>query len=423
MIDIESKHERAITITVIVKGGNRELALEHMDELAFLAKTAGAEIVEKFYQELPKPNRATAIGKGKAQEIKEYIESNDIEMAVFDDDLSPAQVRNLEKIFTVKVLDRSGIILDIFSVRAKTTEAKTQVELARLQYLLPRLTRMWTHLSKQHGGIGTKGPGETQIETDRRIVRERIQALKGKLRNISSHQELLRRNREKLPGFALVGYTNSGKSTLMNTLAGSDLYVEDELFATLDTTVRSFALPDGRKCLLSDTVGFIRKLPTHLIASFRSTLAEAAEADYLIHVVDIAHDHFREHIEVVNETLKSLNINPDNALLVFNKIDKLDGLGGIQSIKLDYPNSFFISAKRGINIPGLLDLLQRKYDESSKAYKVLLPYSASSQISKLFDLGDIIGRQDNDTGSEFIIKVQNDNQEVFNHLFGNYIID
>ncbi len=423
MIDVETKRERAITVTVIIKGSNRELALEHMDELAFLAKTAGAEIVEKFYQELPKPNRATAIGKGKVQEIKEYIEDNNIEMVVFDDDLSPAQVRNLEKNFNIKVLDRSGIILDIFSSRAKTTEAKTQVELARLQYILPRLTRMWTHLSKQHGGIGTKGPGETQIETDRRIVRERIQILKGKLRDISNHHELLRKNREKLPRFALVGYTNSGKSTLMNTLAGSELYVEDELFATLDTTVRSFELPDGRKGLLSDTVGFIRKLPTHLIASFRSTLAEAAEADFLIHVVDIAHSHFREHIDVVNDTLKSLNIDTDNALLVFNKIDKLDGLGGIQSIKLDYPNSFFISAKRGINIPGLLKLLQQKYDASSKTFKVLVPYHKSSQIYKLFDLGDVIGRQDNDTGSEFIIKVQNDNINLFNHLFSNYVID
>ena len=295
------KIENAVAISVNKKGGDRELAMEHLDELEFLAETAGAKVIEKVYQELPRKNKATVIGKGKVQEVLELIQDENIELVIFDDDLSPAQVKNLEKAWNVKVLDRSGIILDIFCERAQTVEAKTQVELAQLQYLMPRLTRMWTHLSKQYGGIGSKGPGETQIETDRRIIRTKIEKLKSKLEVIDKQNAQKRKNRTSTPRFALVGYTNAGKSTLMKAITNSEVYIQDELFATLDTTVRGFELPNGQEAILSDTVGFIRKLPTHLVASFRSTLAETSESDIILHVVDVSHYNYKDQIQVVDE--------------------------------------------------------------------------------------------------------------------------
>lgn len=423
MIETRPKIERAIAMTVIRKGSDRQVALEHLDELAFLAETAGAIVIEKFYQELAKPNVATLIGKGKVQELKEEVINNEITLVIFDEDLSPVQVRNLEKSLEIKVLDRSGIILDIFAARAQTLEAKTQVELAQMQYLMPRLTRMWTHLSKQFGGIGTKGPGETQIETDRRIVREKIQYLKNKLIEIEKNREIQRKSREGMPRFALVGYTNAGKSTLMRTITEAEVYIEDKLFATLDTTVRGFELPNGSKALLSDTVGFIRKLPTHLVASFRSTLAEAKEADVLIHVVDVTHEFFRDHIKIVEATLEDLNISDIPTILVFNKIDLMVERIGIAYIKEEYPNAVFISAERGMNINGLLEEMQGVYDANSNDFVIMIPYADSSKVSKLYSVGDILDKQDTDLGSEYKIRIKPDRTELFKNIYGSYIIE
>ena len=419
----EEKKERALAISVMPKGTDRDLAMEYLDELEFLAETAGAEVIEKVYQELAKPNPSTVVGKGKLEDIKEIVTEEKIDLIIFDDDLSPAQVRNIEKALEIKVLDRSGLILDIFAIRAKTIIAKTQVELAQLQYTLPRLTRMWTHLSKQYGGIGTKGPGETQIETDRRIIRTRIQRLKEKLEGIETQKEQQRKGRERLPRFALVGYTNAGKSTLMNLLTDADVYTEDKLFATLDTTVRKMKLSNNHKALISDTVGFIRKLPPHLVASFKTTLVEAKNADILLHVVDVTNAHFKEHIKVVNETLQELNIDPAKAILVFNKIDLSEDIGSIALLENEYDTCIRISAKRGINISGLVELMTRKYEEQSKTYIVILPYAKSSLEPKLYEFGDILTREDSDTGTTFKIKIIKEKTEHFLNIFSNYLLD
>ncbi len=421
MFDNIPKPERAILVSLGRKGANREIAFEHLNELESLADTAGAEVIEKFYQELDHPNPATAIGKGKVEEIRLAVLENEINLIIFDDDLSPVQMKNLGNELKVKVIDRSGLILDIFAKHAKSLEAKTQVELAQLQYLLPRLTRMWTHLSKQFGGIGTKGPGETQIETDRRIVRLRIQHLQDKLIDISTQKEQQRKGRANISKFALVGYTNAGKSTLMNMITESEVYVEDKLFATLDTTVRSFSLPAGKNALLSDTVGFIRKLPAHLIASFRSTLAEAAEADVLIHIVDVSHPYFKEQIQVVNDTLDVLKISDKPIVLVFNKVDMLEDRDFIHVLEEENPDSIFISAKRGINILKLLDLFQKKVDEFSTQLSFLLPYSSMELISKLYNVVDIIERTDKDDGIQFVVKVSKENREVFDFQFKRFL--
>ncbi len=422
MIDLTQNNERAIAIAVNLKGGNRDLAQEYLDELSFLAETAGAEVIETFYQELEKKKRATLIGKGKVQEIKENIIENKIQLVIFDDDLSPMQVRNLEKELEVKVLDRSGLILDIFAKRAKSNEAKTQVELAQLQYLLPRLSKMWTHFSKQFGGIGTKGPGETQIETDRRLIKDKVVYLKKQLAKIDLQNEQKRKNREDLVRFGLVGYTNSGKSTLMKCLTNADVYIQDELFATLDTTVRAFELPNGVNAMLSDTVGFIRKLPAHLVASFRSTLAEARESDYLLNVVDITSPNFEDHINVVNQTLEKLKINIEKNILVFNKIDLLDDYDRLKSIKDTYPDSVFISAKTGLNIQNLLEFLQKKYDEDSIIYSVMLEYSNMSKLPQLYKLAEVLTQSDNDFGSIFNVRIKKENLLHFTNLFESCLV-
>ncbi|MFP4370563.1 MAG: GTPase HflX [Candidatus Kapaibacterium sp.] len=421
--EVTPKPEKAIAASVIRKGGDREKALEYLDELEFLAETAGAEVVEKIYQELENPNSATVVGKGKLEELKLTIEDEGINLIIFDDDLSPAQVRNLEKALDIKVMDRSGIILDIFAGRAKTLEAKTQVELAQLQYMLPRLTRMWTHLSKQYGGIGTKGPGETQIETDRRIIRTRIQLLKEKLLDMDTQREQQRKKRESMPRFALVGYTNAGKSTLMNTITNSDVYIEDKLFATLDTTVRTFDMPGGQRALLSDTVGFIRKLPAHLVASFRSTLAEASEADVLLHVVDISNPHYKDHIEVVDKTLESLKIDHIPTLVVFNKIDAADEVEAMAAKNHVSEDSIFISAKRGLNVQTLLQKMQELYEEKSKDIRLMLPYSRMDMAAKLYNFCDILERNEKDEGIEFYLRVTPENYEYIKNSYGEYIIN
>lgn len=314
--------ERAVLIGVITPEITNDQAYEYLDELAFLAQTSGANPVKSFTQKLLRPDNKTFIGKGKIEEVKKFIKDNSIDAIIFDDDLSPSQLKNIERFFEgkCKILDRSTLILDIFASRAKTAQARTQVELAQYQYLLPRLTRMWTHLERQKGGIGMRGPGETQIETDRQIIRNKIAFLKQKLQKIDKQSSTRRKGREHLIRVALIGYTNAGKSTLMNKLAKSNVFAENKLFATLDTTVRKVVI-QNLPFLLTDTVGFIRKLPHQLVESFKSTLDEVREADFMIHLVDISNPNFEDHINVVNQTIAELGVTDKPTLLVFNKID------------------------------------------------------------------------------------------------------
>jgi GTP-binding protein HflX len=320
--------ERAVLIGIIDGKTRKREAQEHLDELAFLASTAGAHPAEQFQQRVNKPNPKTLVGQGKLEEIQAFMLENGIKLAIFDDELSPSQFKNIENLLDCKVLDRTNLILDIFSKRAKTAQAKTQVELAQYQYILPRLTRMWTHHSRQQGGIGTKGPGEKEIETDRRIIHKKIKQLEEKLEKIDKQNENQRKSRNHKARVALVGYTNSGKSTLLNKLSQADIKVEDQLFATLDTTVRQIVL-DDIPFLVSDTVGFIRKLPHKLVESFKSTLDEAREADILVHVVDLSHAHFEHHMQVVHDTLHELGASNKPTLMVFNKTDKLTTDGAV----------------------------------------------------------------------------------------------
>ena len=375
----EAQSERAALVGLITPAQSEAKAREYLDELAFLADTAGAVTVKTFVQRLDAPQRATFVGKGKLEEIRQYVEDNDIGLVIFDDDLSTKQVANIEKELKVKVLDRTNLILDIFAKRAKTANAKMQVELAQYQYLLPRLTRMWTHLERQRGGIGMRGPGETQIETDRRIILDKIALLKERLRGLDKQKTIQRKNRGKLTRIALVGYTNVGKSTLMNVLSKSDVFAENKLFATLDTTCRKVII-DNLPFLLTDTVGFIRKLPTHLVESFKTTLDEVRDADILVHVVDISHPQFEEQIEVVDKTLREVcGASDKEVILVFNKTDAftcvqkadddltprtrdnitLDELKASWMAKLN-DNCVFVSAKNRTNIDELKALLYQK---------------------------------------------------------------
>lgn len=320
-VQIKATGEKAVLVGVITQTQNENKSKEYLDELAFLTQTAGAEPVMRFTQKVSKPNPKTFIGSGKLNEIAAFVKDEDIDIIVFDDELSPSQLRNIEAVFGErKILDRTNLILDIFAGRAQTAHACTQVELAQYEYLLPRLTRMWTHLQKQKGGIGMKGPGETEIETDRRIIRERVSLLKKKLKTIDKQMATQRQNRGKMIRVSLVGYTNVGKSTIMNALSKSQVFAENKLFATLDTTVRKVVI-ENLPFLLSDTVGFIRKLPTQLVESFKSTLDEVREADFLIHVVDISHDHFEEQVASVNKILYEIQASDKPTLMVFNKID------------------------------------------------------------------------------------------------------
>ncbi|WP_289158164.1 GTPase HflX [uncultured Muribaculum sp.] len=390
-INLENS-EKAVLVGLITPQQNETKANEYLDELAFLADTAGAVTQKRFLQRVDSPNSRTFVGKGKLEEIRQYIEDNGIGLAIFDDDLSSKQVVNLERELKVKILDRTSLILDIFAKRAQTANAKTQVELAQYQYLLPRLTRMWTHLERQRGGIGMRGPGETQIETDRRIILDKISRLKAELQSIDKQKSIQRKNRGKLTRVALVGYTNVGKSTLMNLLSKSDVFAENKLFATLDTTVRKVII-DNLPFLLTDTVGFIRKLPTHLVNSFKSTLDEVRDADVLVHVVDISHPQFEEQIEVVNKTLNEIcgEDNDKKMIIVFNKIDaftykpkdaddltpatkenmSLEDLKATWMAKLN-DNCLFISAKEQINID---ELKQKIYEKAREVHTARFPYN------------------------------------------------
>ncbi|RIA10443.1 GTP-binding protein HflX [Flavobacteriaceae bacterium MAR_2010_72] len=383
--------EKAVLIGVITKDQDEVKSKEYLDELEFLTFTAGGEVIKRFSQKMDMPNPKTFIGTGKIEDVQQFIKEHEVGTAIFDDELSPAQERNISKLLNCKVLDRTNLILDIFAQRAQTSYARTQVELAQCEYLLPRLKGMWTHLERQKGGIGMRGPGETEIETDRRIVRDKIALLKEKIKTIDKQMAVQRGNRGKMVRVALVGYTNVGKSTLMNVISKSDVFAENKLFATLDTTVRKVVI-QNLPFLLTDTVGFIRKLPTQLVESFKSTLDEVREADLLLHVVDISHPNFEEHIESVNKILDEIDSGDKPTIMVFNKIDAYkpepfdeDDLI-VEKTKANYTleewkrtwmgrignNALFISA---LNKKNLEEFKKRVYDEVREIHVTRFPYN------------------------------------------------
>ena len=374
---IEEIQEHCVLVSVIHGNMNEHVVQEYLGELAFLAETAGALAVKSFKQKLPYPNPRTYVGEGKLQEIKAYAALHEIDAIIFDDELSPSQLRNIERELNLKIIDRSILILDIFAKRARTFHAKTQVELAQLQYMLPRLTRLWTHLERQKGGIGMRGPGESQIETDRRIIQQRIALMKERLQEIDKQMTVQRSNRGQLVRVALVGYTNVGKSTLMNLLSKSEVFAENKLFATLDTTVRKVVI-ENLPFLLTDTVGFIRKLPQQLLESFKSTLDEVREADLLVHVLDLSHPNFEEHYTTVNTTLQEIDTTEKPTIIVFNKIDALlDGtsleeLERTWMARLGGRPCVFISAVHKNNLEALKNNL---YKEVKDIFKVRYPYN------------------------------------------------
>ena len=390
LVSTAKRLEKAVLVGLITRNQKQEEAEEYLAELAFLAETAGAKPVKKYFQRLDNPDKTTFVGKGKLQEITSFAKENEIDLIIFDDELSPSQQRNIEKETGKKILDRNLLILDIFAARARTSHAKTQVELAQYEYLLPRLAKMWTHLDRVKGGIGMKGAGEKEIETDRRIVRDKITLLKEKLREIDKQMATQRKSRGEMIRVALVGYTNVGKSILMNLLSKSDVFAENKLFATLDTTVRKVVI-ENLPFLLSDTVGFIRKLPHQLIESFKSTLDEVREADILVHVVDISHPKFEEQIAVVNETLREIGAGEKNMIVVLNKIDayrfvekdaddlspekpeniSLEQLKKTWMSKINYP-CIFISAANKENITELKQVI---YDQVKTLHIKRYPYN------------------------------------------------
>jgi GTP-binding protein HflX len=388
--DTTEKKERVVLVGLVITGQDERQVKEYLDELEFLADTAGAEVWEKFSQRVNNPYPATFVGTGKLQEIADFVKVHDIDTVIFDDELSATQIRNVEKVCDCKILDRTNLILDIFAKRAQTAYAKTQVELAQCQYMLPRLTRMWSHLERQQGGIGTRGPGESQIESDKRIIEDRIILLKEKLEKIDKQMTVQRRNRGNMVRVALVGYTNVGKSTIMNMISKSEVFTENKLFATLDTTVRKVVI-GNLPFLMTDTVGFIRKLPHHLVDSFKSTLDETREADLIIHVVDISHPGFESQVEVVNKTLSEIGVSDKPMIYLFNKIDAFtytvkeeDDLSPStkEHMSLDdlkkswmgqHPNlSLFISAKEKINI---IEFKRVLYEEVKKIHTARFPYN------------------------------------------------
>jgi len=395
LIDLRTQNrERAILVGVIRQQQDRELVTEYLDELALLADTAGAEILHRLIQERNAPDPAYFIGKGKVQDLASLVSELKADLVIFDDDLSPAQARNLEAECKTKIIDRSGLILDIFARRAKTREAKTQVELAQLQYLLPRLTRRWTHLSRQAGGvgIGLRGPGETQLEVDRRMIRKRIAALSHELEKITQQRSLRRQRRGDLFNVALLGYTNVGKSTLMNALTTSQVFVEDRLFATLDATVRRLEHSGDPKILLIDTVGFVRKLPHHLVASFKSTLEETTEADLLLHVVDCSHPHFRDQMQVIRGVMKELSIDDRPVITVFNKIDLVDDKTWLREIKDEFEGSFLISAQRGLFIEDLRQQIIKCATEQSITTNIKVNLSDQKLLASIYQWARVLDR-------------------------------
>jgi len=363
---------------------------DSLNELELLADTAGAHVTDRMVQSLSHVNAATYVGKGKVEELKALVSRRTTDLVIFDDDLSPVQVRNLEKALGCKILDRTGLILDIFAGRAKSATAKTQVELAQLEYLRTRLTRQWTHLSRQKGGIGTKGPGETQIETDRRLIGNRISTLQERLKKIDRQRATQRKGRSRYTRVSLVGYTNAGKSTLMNTLADAGVLAENRLFATLDATTRTVNLNQNKQILLSDTVGFIRKLPHRLIESFKSTLDEVRESDILLHVVDATHPRFEDHIEVVRATLKELGALEKPTLLVFNKADAIQEHGLFGSIRAEFPDAVFVSALRGIGVEELKQRILALIEQDFVEQVAYVPAAESRTIAHIHRVAEVL---------------------------------
>lgn len=412
MIEIKNnKTEKAILIGLQTSDISRETAEEHIDELEFLAKTAGAETELKIIQAKHRRDSAYFIGKGKAEELAQYAETNDISLIIFDDDLTPVQVRNLERLFNKKIVDRSGLILDIFASRAKTNEAKKQVELAQLQYMLPRLTRAWTHLSKQYGGIGTKGPGETQIETDRRMIRTRISLLKEKLDKIESQRIIQSTGRKEEVRISLAGYTNAGKSTLFNILTEAEVLAENKLFATLDSTTRTCQLNKNHKILITDTVGFIRKLPPHLIASFKSTLNEVRDADIILHVVDVSHPYYQDHISVVEQTLKELGCEKKTQIIVFNKIDAINDNQTIEFLLNSYKNVILISALKGMNLQLLKDRIIDLIENSFINEKINIPYDNGGLVNFIHSNAEVLSTKYNNKSIRLHYKTDRESAE------------
>jgi GTP-binding protein HflX len=416
MIEITRKiKERAMLIALQTRHINRELVEEHLAELEELADTAGADSIFKIIQSKSSIDPAFYIGKGKAEELAQLVELNDIDLAIFDDDLTPVQVRNLERLFNRKIIDRSGLILDIFALRAKTKEAKTQVELAQLEYLLPRLTRAWTHLSKQYGGIGTKGPGETQIETDRRMIRTRISHLKEKLKSIESQRETQSKGRKDFIRISIAGYTNAGKSTLFNLLTKADVFAEDKLFATLDSTTRNINFA-REKILISDTVGFIRKLPAHLVASFKSTLNEVRNSDIILHTIDLSHPYYEDHLRVVEETLKEFDSEHKKEIKVFNKVDLVTDKSIIEYVRNKFPGSVVISAMKGINISSLIKTIEKIIKDEFVEEELTLGIEQTKLASQIHELAEVTSVKYNHDTVLFRFRANKENSEKIKKL-------
>ncbi|MGD8305232.1 MAG: GTPase HflX [Ignavibacteria bacterium] len=420
MIDVpQITKERAMLVALHTNDVSKHLVEEHLLELEELANTAGADTIFKIVQSKRRVDPAYYIGKGKAEELARLVEINDIGLVIFDDDLSSVQVRNLERMFDRKIIDRSGLILDIFATRAKTSEAKTQVELAQLQYMLPRLTRAWTHLSKQYGGIGTKGPGETQIETDRRLIRTRISHLKENLQKIETRRKTQSNSRKKSIRVALAGYTNAGKSTLFNLLTDADVFAEDKLFATLDSTTRVLEIDSNQKILISDTVGFIRKLPPHLIASFKSTLNEVRDADIILHIVDMSHPYYEDHLDVVTRTLKEFGSKSKTEILVFNKVDAEDDESKIDFIKNTYKNSVIVSAQKGFNISKLVKEIKAAVEQSFMTKEISLSITATKLVAEIHSIADVISTKYEEDIVKIEYRAQKGNISKINKLISN----
>jgi len=409
----DQEKERAVLVGVRLKGVSSWEAKDTLDELGLLADTAGAVVVGRMMQERPRIDPTFFVGKGKAEELALLAKDLKADVVIFDDDLSPGQSRNLEELVEVKIIDRSRLILDIFASRAQTHEAQTQVELAQLNYMLPRLTRQWTHLSRQAGhggttgGIGTRGPGETQLEVDRRALRSRIGSLSRALDHIVRHREVSRKGRSNVFRVALVGYTNAGKSTLMRALSGADVFIEDRLFATLDSTTRRVFLGYNREILLTDTVGFIRKLPHHLVASFRSTLEEVVEADLLLHIVDVSHPACEDQIGSVLEALDDLGIADHSTVMVFNKIDLIEDPAKKSAMNAEYPGSVWISASRELGMDELRSAIYNQLEQGRVALRLKIPQAEGKLLADLRKAGEILSIEYEDNDVHMEIKLSN----------------
>lgn len=421
MIETHKPAERAFIVGVKLQNDTSEEVKESLEELASLVDTAGAEVVESFIQNKTKADSAFFIGKGKVEELKIYAEEAKIDTIIFDTELSPSQIKNLENTIGKKILDRSWVILDIFANRAQTKEAKTQVELAQLKYFMPRLTRQWTHLSRQAGGggVGTKGPGETQLETDKRLIREKITQLERELEEISKQRDIRRRGRKNIFKVILVGYTNVGKSTLMNRLSNAGVLAENRLFATLDSTTRTIELDNKKKFLLSDTVGFINKLPHNLVASFKSTLEEVTEADLLLHVIDVSHNNFVEQMKTVEQVLEELKANDKKTIFVFNKADSVDLEEIAYKIDSKYKkDAVYISAQTGWNIDSLLNKIIEFMESDYVTKEINLKISDSKNISVIHSISEILEEDYQEDKVRIVYRASSANDKYIESLLG-----